>query len=30
MEVASWWIIENKLDHFEKANKIKKMILDIK
>jgi hypothetical protein len=26
MEVASWWIKENKLDHFEKAVKIKEMI----
>ncbi|MEY4540261.1 MAG: hypothetical protein RLZZ306_2018 [Bacteroidota bacterium] len=29
MEVATWWIKENKLDHFEKATKIKKMIEDI-
>ena len=27
MEVANWWIIENKLDHFEKAIKIKEMVL---
>jgi len=26
MEVATWWIQTNKLDHFEKAIKIKKMI----
>jgi Family of unknown function (DUF6500) len=26
MEVARWWIMEQKLDHFEKAVKIKKMI----
>ena len=26
MEAATWWILENKLDHFEKAMKIKKMI----
>jgi len=26
MEVAQWWILENKLDHFEKAVKIKKMV----
>lgn len=26
MEVAKWWILENKLDHFEKAVKIKKMV----
>lgn len=27
MQVANWWIKENKLDHFEKAVKIKRMIL---
>lgn len=26
MEVATWWIITEQLDHFEKALKIKKMI----
>ncbi|MEO9509423.1 MAG: DUF6500 family protein [Nonlabens ulvanivorans] len=26
MEVATWWIMTEKLDHFEKAVKIKKMI----
>jgi hypothetical protein len=26
MEVAKWWIMENKLDHFEKAIKIKEMM----
>ncbi len=26
MEVAKWWILEHKLDHFEKAVKIKKMV----
>lgn len=26
MDVAKWWILENELDHFEKAVKIKKMI----
>jgi hypothetical protein len=26
MEVAKWWILTNKLDHFEKAIKIKKML----
>jgi len=26
MEVAKWWILTNKLDHFEKAIKIKEMI----
>ncbi len=28
MEVATWWIMTHKLDHFEKATKIKKMILE--
>lgn len=27
MEVAEWWIVTHKLDHFEKAVKIKQMIL---
>lgn len=26
MEAARWWIQENKLDHFEKAKKIKNMV----
>jgi Family of unknown function (DUF6500) len=26
MEAATWWIMEHKLDHFEKAVKIKKMV----
>ncbi|OUR73894.1 hypothetical protein A9Q76_01870 [Arcobacter sp. 31_11_sub10_T18] len=26
MEVATWWIQTHKLDHFEKAIKIKRMI----
>lgn len=26
MEVAEWWIKTNKLDHFEKAFKIKKLV----
>ena len=26
MEVATWWIETHKLDHFEKAVKIKRMI----
>ena len=26
MEAAMWWIETNKLDHFEKAIKIKKMV----
>lgn len=28
MEAAKWWIQTHRLDHFEKAVKIKKMILD--
>jgi Family of unknown function (DUF6500) len=26
MEAAAWWIMTNKLDHFEKALKIKRLI----
>ncbi len=26
MKVAEWWIVENKFDHFEKAEKIKKIV----
>lgn len=26
MEVAQWWIMTHKLDHFEKAVKIKSMV----
>ena len=26
MEAATWWIKEHKLDHFEKAVKIKRMV----
>ena len=26
IEVATWWILKNKLDHFEKAVKIRSMI----
>ena len=26
MEAATWWIATHKLDHFEKAVKIKKMV----
>ena len=26
MKVAQWWILQHKLDHFEKAVKIKKML----
>ena len=29
MEAAEWWIITHKLDHFEKAVKIKKMVQEI-
>ncbi len=28
MEAAKWWIITHKLDHFEKAIKIKKIVED--
>ena len=27
MEAAHWWIIKHKLDHFEKAQKIKLLVL---
>lgn len=27
MEAATWWIMTHKLDHFEKAVKIKAMVL---
>ncbi|QOD62215.1 hypothetical protein H9I45_07175 [Polaribacter haliotis] len=30
LEVATWWIETHKLDHFEKAVKIKKMITENK
>lgn len=26
MEVAEWWIVKHKLDHFEKAIKIREMV----
>ena len=26
MEAAEWWIMTHKLDHFEKASKIKKLV----
>lgn len=29
MEVAQWWIMEKKLDHFEKAEKIKSIVSEI-
>ncbi|ABG39981.1 conserved hypothetical protein [Paraglaciecola sp. T6c] len=28
MEAATWWIETHKLDHFEKAHKIKDMVLN--
>jgi len=28
IEVANWWIKENQLDHFEKATKIRDMIIE--
>ena len=27
MEAAQWWIMQQKLDHFEKAAKIRKIVL---
>lgn len=27
MEVATWWILDMKLDHFEKAKRIKSLIV---
>jgi Family of unknown function (DUF6500) len=29
MEVGRWWILPHKLDHFEKATKIKRVVLEI-
>ena len=29
MEMAEWWILTHKLDHFEKAIKIRKMVESI-
>ncbi|MDH5229946.1 MAG: DUF6500 family protein [Gammaproteobacteria bacterium] len=29
MDAATWWIMTHKLDHFEKAKKIKRMILNM-
>lgn len=26
MEVAEWWILENRFDHFEKSQKIKEIV----
>jgi Family of unknown function (DUF6500) len=28
MEAAEWWIREHQLDHFEKAAKVRQMVLD--
>jgi hypothetical protein len=28
MEAAQWWIMTHKLDHFEKATKIKQLVED--
>lgn len=28
MEAAQWWILTHRLDHFEKAEKIKRLILE--
>ena len=30
MEAATWWIMTHKLDHFEKALKIKRMVEEIR
>ena len=30
LEVATWWIEKHQLDHFEKAVKIKRMIIENK
>ena len=30
METAEWWIMTEKLDHFEKAIKVKKLVQDLK
>jgi mannitol-1-phosphate/altronate dehydrogenase len=30
MQMAKWWIKTHQLDHFEKANKIRQLILDNK
>ncbi len=29
MEAATWWIMEHQLDHFEKAIKIKELVLNL-
>jgi len=29
MEAAHWWIMEHKLDHFEKATKIKNLVMNM-
>jgi hypothetical protein len=30
LEIATWWIMENKFDHFEKALKIKSIVENLK
>ncbi|USX23794.1 DUF6500 family protein [Oxalobacteraceae bacterium OTU3REALA1] len=30
MEAAEWWIREHELDHFEKAEKVKNMVQQIR
>ena len=30
MKVAEWWILKHKLNHFEKAVKIKKLVIENK
>jgi hypothetical protein len=30
LEIATWWIMQNKFDHFEKALKIKSIVENIK
>jgi hypothetical protein len=27
MEAAQWWILQHKLDHFEKAVKVRQLVL---
>jgi hypothetical protein len=30
LEIANWWIMQNKFDHFEKAHKIKSIVENLK
>ena len=30
MEAATWWIMTNKFDHFEKATKIQKIVAEMR